>query len=106
MFSTIGFEVGMASSSLFGTVASGEGLMCSFIGPGSVWIQTHKSSREGSSSRSKSRSKQSNPLGECIAIMIFLLLALMMIIAMIMAAMYGTPVEKHRHSGRHYISEL
>jgi len=38
--------------------------------------------------------------------MIFLLLALMMIIAMIMAAMYGTPVEKHRHSGRRYISEL
>ena len=29
------------SSSIFRSVASGEGLMCHFEGPGDVWVQTH-----------------------------------------------------------------
>jgi len=35
-------QVGMASTGIFNTFASGEGLMCTMTGPGSVWLQTHK----------------------------------------------------------------
>ena len=38
----VGMEVGLAvRGSAFRSMASGEGLMCHFEGPGEVWVQTH-----------------------------------------------------------------
>eukprot|EP01063_Lacrimia_lanifica_P015782 TRINITY_DN22449_c0_g1_i1.p1 TRINITY_DN22449_c0_g1~~TRINITY_DN22449_c0_g1_i1.p1 ORF type:complete len:308 (+),score=59.14 TRINITY_DN22449_c0_g1_i1:48-971(+) len=36
------YNIGMASRGIFDSVASGEGLMCFFEGPGTVFIQSHK----------------------------------------------------------------
>eukprot|EP00239_Pterosperma_sp_CCMP1384_P004989 CAMPEP_0197846274 /NCGR_PEP_ID=MMETSP1438-20131217/3040_1 /TAXON_ID=1461541 /ORGANISM="Pterosperma sp., Strain CCMP1384" /LENGTH=290 /DNA_ID=CAMNT_0043457855 /DNA_START=9 /DNA_END=881 /DNA_ORIENTATION=- len=40
--SSIQFQMGMASQSLYTSVTSGEGMMCHFTGPGTVYVQTHK----------------------------------------------------------------
>eukprot|EP00930_Biecheleria_cincta_P046966 TRINITY_DN32489_c0_g1_i1.p1 TRINITY_DN32489_c0_g1~~TRINITY_DN32489_c0_g1_i1.p1 ORF type:complete len:327 (-),score=62.77 TRINITY_DN32489_c0_g1_i1:37-969(-) len=39
---SVSYSVGMATNSVFGSLASGEGIMCTFTGPGPVWIQSHK----------------------------------------------------------------
>jgi uncharacterized protein (TIGR00266 family) len=49
----IGWAAGSGSGSFFRSIASGEGLVCRFEGPGEVWVQTHAAppSRSGSRSR-------------------------------------------------------
>ncbi|CAK9069900.1 Uncharacterized protein M6_Spy0233 [Durusdinium trenchii] len=73
----VSYTVGMASNSLFGTVASGEGLMCTFVGPGPVWIQTHKPTGSQGPQRAK-KPKSAGPqdlmvcaLFACVVFMIF-----------------------------------
>ena len=39
--------VAMASRSLFTTVSSGEGMMCHFIGPGTIYVQSHSAMASG-----------------------------------------------------------
>lgn len=50
---SVSYSIGMASASVFSSLASGEGLLCTFTGPGPVWIQTHKPKSHGSSQRSR-----------------------------------------------------
>lgn len=80
---TVNYSVGMASNSLFGTMASGEGLMCTFTGPGPVWIQTHKASRKDRESGSKvnRQAGAGNLIGACIVFFIFVVFLLMVIVA-------------------------
>lgn len=71
------YQIGMATrsnnivGSIFGSMASGEGLMCTFTGPGPVWIQTHKESEPHSGAQK--RGNGSGPFGKiigcCVAIL-------------------------------------
>merc|ERR1712167_284175 len=36
------YGISMGTTSIFGSIASGEGIMCTFTGPGPVWVQSHK----------------------------------------------------------------
>ena len=82
---TVSYTVGMASSSPFGTVASGEGLMCTFTGPGPVWIQTHKPKQADPRVKSKSRQSPQDLLAcavfACVAFFILACFLLMVILA-------------------------
>ena len=50
----LNMEVGFAAKgSAFRSLASGEGLMCFFEGPGEVWVQTHAPEPHGRSSKTK-----------------------------------------------------
>ena len=102
---TVSYTVGMASSSLFGTMASGEGLMCSFTGPGPVWIQTHKSSSASTQQGSKMKQQQgaSNIIGACIVFFIFIIFFLMLIVAVVFGSQSEIP-ERRSHR-RQYLSD-
>ena len=39
---SMGLRTKMASSSVWGSISSGEGLMCEFTGPGIIYLQSHK----------------------------------------------------------------
>lgn len=68
---SVPYQIGMATrsnsivGSIFGSMASGEGLMCTFTGPGPVWIQTHKES-EPHSGAQKQRGSGSGPFGKIV----------------------------------------
>eukprot|EP00438_Fugacium_kawagutii_P028910 Skav225414 [mRNA] locus=scaffold2656:773536:777833:- [translate_table: standard] len=97
---TVNYSVGMASNSLFGTMASGEGLMCTFTGPGPVWIQTHKaSSKDREGSKAKSQAGAGNLIGACVVFFIFVVFLLMVIVAV----SQGSSIPESR-SHRRYIS--
>lgn len=72
---TVNYELGMAAKSLFGSAASGEGIMCTFTGPGSVWIQTHKQPPPSGKDGQRQTGGSSNVAGMffmCIFLLIFL----------------------------------
>ena len=76
------YEVGMATSSIWGSVASGEGMMAHFTGPGRVWIQTHK------------RIVKSNGQGEAVAtetnpVICLAILACMLIVFLTISLLIG-----------------
>jgi len=62
---SVSYSVGMATNSIFGSLASGEGIMCTFTGPGPVWIQSHKPS-PAESSGSKSGKRSSSASGDIV----------------------------------------
>ena len=41
------YETGMATRSMYHSVATGEGLMCHFMGPGTLYLQSHKPDEGG-----------------------------------------------------------
>lgn len=103
---TVSYTVGMASSSLFGTMASGEGLMCSFTGPGALWIQTHKSSASTQQgSKMKQQQGASNIIGACIVFFIFIIFFLMIIVAVVFGSQ-GSDIPDRRSHRRQYLSEF
>jgi len=52
---SMGLITKMASSSVWGSVSSGEGLMCEFTGPGVIYLQSHKSIlKDGDNSKTNS----------------------------------------------------
>eukprot|EP00927_Polykrikos_kofoidii_P051580 TRINITY_DN45377_c0_g1_i1.p1 TRINITY_DN45377_c0_g1~~TRINITY_DN45377_c0_g1_i1.p1 ORF type:complete len:299 (-),score=35.44 TRINITY_DN45377_c0_g1_i1:39-935(-) len=59
------YHVGIATRSIFGSVASGEGLMCSFTGPGSLWVQTHKPDDKNASSSESCKRHKMRPFTHC-----------------------------------------
>ena len=67
----------MATSSFWGSVASGEGMMAHFTGPGRVWVQTHK--RIGKSDgEGKAVATEINPV-VCLAILACMLIVFLTI---------------------------
>mmetsp|Transcript_16400 Transcript_16400/g.38447 ORF Transcript_16400/g.38447 Transcript_16400/m.38447 type:complete len:279 (+) Transcript_16400:34-870(+) len=60
------------ASALFSSAASGEGLMCFFTGPGSVWLQTHKPPQLPP----KGRDAQCSPTGVLLILVVLLVLVL------------------------------
>ena len=63
---SVSYSIGMASTSILGSIASGEGLLCTFRGPGPVWIQTHKSKPQDPSSRRAKQSPGGTLVGLCV----------------------------------------
>ena len=80
-------------SSAFSSVASGEGLMCFFHGPGTLWLQTHKPLSEEENGRKVKRGTQraagSSALGGCIVCLVFMLFVGGFASVFIYAAMNG-----------------
>lgn len=72
------YHIGMATRSsnivrsIFGSMASGEGLMCTFTGPGPVWIQTHKES-EPHGGAQRQRGSGGGPAGKVVGCCVMLL---------------------------------
>lgn len=64
------YQVGLGSRSIFGSFASGEAIMCTFTGPGPVWIQTHKGQEFAGKIKSKSNGGASNLVGTVIALLL------------------------------------
>lgn len=72
------WDVGMASKSIYSSVASGEGMMCHFTGPGVVYVQTHKQQHDPNRPDSHKMAKggtQGGPFTTCISIIVFILFA-------------------------------
>ncbi|CAE8610496.1 unnamed protein product [Polarella glacialis] len=62
------YEVGLATRSLYNSFTSGEGLMCSFVGPGTLYLQSHKAPAavgKGKEGGSGGRGKQAGPFEKC-----------------------------------------
>eukprot|EP00927_Polykrikos_kofoidii_P058312 TRINITY_DN52762_c0_g1_i1.p1 TRINITY_DN52762_c0_g1~~TRINITY_DN52762_c0_g1_i1.p1 ORF type:complete len:290 (+),score=53.01 TRINITY_DN52762_c0_g1_i1:64-933(+) len=92
------YQVGMATNSIFGSVASGEGLMCTFTGPGSLWLQTHKDVSDGKSERRKEQ--KAPPVVLCCVIgLIFLFFLIVFTVIMYnqISSWSGTGVASSRH---------
>ena len=96
---TVSYSVGMASNSLFGTVASGEGLMCTFTGPGPVWIQTHKV-KQTEGAKVKQQAGASNIIGACIVFFIFMVFFGMVVLALVFGSSSEIP---ERRGSRRYL---
>jgi len=69
--SLLQYTIGLATPSWYGSFASGEGMMCTFTGPGSVWLQTHKPRRDKAARNGGS--SQGGILGLCV-ICIFMII--------------------------------
>ncbi len=64
------YRTRMASSSVWGSVSSGEGLMCEFTGPGTIYLQSHKPIvKDGEGS--KAQGSNTSPFAAFIVMMIF-----------------------------------
>mmetsp|Transcript_19509 Transcript_19509/g.44376 ORF Transcript_19509/g.44376 Transcript_19509/m.44376 type:complete len:274 (-) Transcript_19509:81-902(-) len=69
---TMEYEVGMAVPSVFGSLASGEGMLCTFTGPGSVWVQTHKP-RQGKEPQ-RPAGGAGSLIGRCLSYLMFFII--------------------------------
>eukprot|EP00929_Paragymnodinium_shiwhaense_P086951 TRINITY_DN47303_c0_g1_i1.p1 TRINITY_DN47303_c0_g1~~TRINITY_DN47303_c0_g1_i1.p1 ORF type:complete len:313 (-),score=44.87 TRINITY_DN47303_c0_g1_i1:228-1166(-) len=105
------YEVGMAGS-FFNSMASGEGLMCTFTGPGPVWVQTHKPPPPPSGNNGSGKSGQvqlQGPAACCVVVLVLLVFA--MVFAFIIwdamsnggSSGSGSSFKKGRSSRRHHI---
>ena len=84
------YTTSFASSTVWGSISSGEGLMCEFIGPGTLYLQSHKPENEDfgiESGGRRGRSSGSNPqrgsvgtLFGCSCFMIFIVILVAMIV--------------------------
>lgn len=71
-------KLASAKAGILGSMTSGEGLHCSFEGPGVIYIQSHKP-RVGADGVTRNRNgggDSGNPVGACIILLVFILLVL------------------------------
>lgn len=101
-------EMKLASrrAGIVGSMTSGEGLHCSFEGPGVIYIQTHKPGvgPDGAPRSKNGGGNSGNPIGACIALLVFLL-----IVAGFFLALYfslsgpgGSPMYGGHNNGHGY----
>ena len=95
-------------STVFNSAASGEGLMCFFTGPGTVWLQTHKPAAPakgegghgGGSTRPAGGGGGASVQGGCAACCVLLIVVAALVGVFIVVPMYGGRwVEKYPGSG-------
>eukprot|EP00571_Detonula_confervacea_P012542 CAMPEP_0172312382 /NCGR_PEP_ID=MMETSP1058-20130122/17308_1 /TAXON_ID=83371 /ORGANISM="Detonula confervacea, Strain CCMP 353" /LENGTH=261 /DNA_ID=CAMNT_0013025817 /DNA_START=221 /DNA_END=1006 /DNA_ORIENTATION=- len=91
-------KLASARAGILGSMTSGEGLHCSFEGPGVIYIQSHKPS-VGSDGVTRNRngggSSAGNPIGVCIFLLVFILLLL----GFVFAVYFGSPTPSYEHTG-------
>jgi len=81
--------VAMASRSLFTTVTSGEGMMCHFTGPGTIYVQSHAARTVAAGSGSRPSRRGASPiLGVCIVAMVGCIF-FTVIVAILVSVFYG-----------------
>lgn len=94
---SVHYTVGMATTSIFGTLASGEGIMCTFTGPGSVWIQSHRPQQVSTGGQKQKANQQVGGLGGTIVGLcfacVFIIFLLLFAGAFLYAIMNGESVE-------------
>jgi len=79
-------KLASARAGIVGSMTSGEGLHCEFVGPGVIYIQSHKPSAvmgsDGGGTRSRNGGGNSgNPLVACIVVLVFMIIAFGFLIA-------------------------
>ena len=81
---TTGLASGGTSTldSIVGSYTSGEGLMCYFRGPGTLYIQSHKPSQAPEDGKRRP-TQANNPAGACIVCTFFVLFGLMILFAVV-----------------------
>lgn len=80
----VSMKIASARSGIFGSMTSGEGLHCEFVGPGVVYVQSHKPSivpGGGPGTRNGGGHSGANPIGVCIFFLVFFLVVLGFILA-------------------------
>eukprot|EP00961_Rhodomonas_salina_P175370 2365056-Rhodomonas_salina.1 len=74
------YETGLATRSMVGSWSSGEGLMCHFFGPGTLYIQSHKQPREPAGKTGQGQQRRNvgvlDKLTQCMGALAFLLVIL------------------------------
>jgi len=101
------------ASSLFSSAASGEGLMCFFTGPGTVWLQTHKPAVPGEGDGGQGGGRRASSGGQrggsglascCVCCMVVsLITAVLLGIFVVVPAQGGTWVETYPGSGSYNV---
>jgi uncharacterized protein (TIGR00266 family) len=93
-------KLASARAGILGSMTSGEGLHCAFVGPGVVYIQSHKPSigpGDGARTRNGGGHSGGNPIASCIVLLIFMLVFL----GIIFAIYIGSSID-NTTSGRGY----
>ena len=93
-------KLASARAGIVGSMTSGEGLHCSFVGPGVVYIQSHKPDVQDGVQRTRNGGSRSNgsPIGACIALLVFLLL----FFGIFAAVYFGSDMGGNYNGGRRY----
>ncbi|EED94056.1 predicted protein [Thalassiosira pseudonana CCMP1335] len=63
------YSTTLASSSVWGSISSGEGLMCRFEGPGVVYLQSHKPNQSDEDAKRRGRNGGGSPFAACFALL-------------------------------------
>ena len=96
----------LASSSVWGSISSGEGLMCEFYGPGIVYVQSHKPKIiDGErSNHSRSRSRGSLPLAVMFLVVFVIILSIsgFMVLNFTMVKHHGQSHDDHYYGQKRY----
>lgn len=95
------YEATMASASIWGSISSGEGLMCCFHGPGTIYLQSHKPKHiDGDTGSNSGGSLKSVVL---LMVFIFFTVSVLGIFAYNnMMMMGGTSHRQESHYNNHY----
>mmetsp|Transcript_24851 Transcript_24851/g.44707 ORF Transcript_24851/g.44707 Transcript_24851/m.44707 type:complete len:299 (+) Transcript_24851:177-1073(+) len=102
-------KLASARAGIVGSMTSGEGLHCEFIGPGTIYIQSHKPSisPDGGTKNGGGRSS-GNPIAACIGFLVFILILLGFFFAVYFGAVntnspvYGGHNDGHRYRQQQY----
>jgi uncharacterized protein (TIGR00266 family) len=77
------YRTGMASGGFLNSMTSGEGLMCFFEGPGTLYLQSHKQSTEADTSSKSSKGGFGRTELKLWILILFLFIVLALVLAMV-----------------------
>mmetsp|Transcript_19116 Transcript_19116/g.35376 ORF Transcript_19116/g.35376 Transcript_19116/m.35376 type:complete len:292 (-) Transcript_19116:275-1150(-) len=93
---TMDYETRMASSTILGSLTSGEGMMCFFQGPGELYVQTHREQTVLDLSQGKTRSQVNVCLiMAVIAVTVVALLAILLISVAVVDYLTSKSLQQH-----------
>ena len=92
---SMSYRTGLAAAGgggIFDSVSSGEGLMCFFSGPGTIYLQSHKPAQEADATRNRNN-KNNNVHGRMTFCDFVVGFALVLIFAFVLVANYGEQLD-------------
>lgn len=90
---------GGAFSGIVDSITSGEGLMCFFEGPGTLYIQSHKPSSEPAK-RTRHTTQGGNPIGLCLFVIVFLFIAVVIVFGIFTTSSKASYSYRYQHYDR------